>query len=158
MTANKFTGVVLLIVFGLYGYHATGFERALSVDIVGPQLFPIIIAIVGSALAALLLVQDHLKKTEDPSTAELVQLQFGIELEKLVPWLLMLAYVFLLYLFGFYVASFIFLVSLGWWLGIRSPVKLVIYAVSVVAVSALLFRTALHMLLPESTLALSLGL
>lgn len=158
MTANKLTGAVLLIAFGLYGFHATGFERALSVDIVGPQLFPIIIAIAGSALAALLLIQDRLKKTDGSPKAERIQPQFDIELAKLVPWLLMLAYVFLLYLFGFYVASFIFLVSLGWWFGIRSPVKLVIYAAGVVAVSALLFRTALDMLLPESTLALSLGL
>jgi hypothetical protein len=157
VTGNQLMAIGLLIGFGVYGYQATGFERSLSVDVVGPHLFPILIAGLGSALAVLLIVQDYMKKTIGGSVSETDSYQFDNELIKLVPWLLMLAYVLMLYLFGFYVASFAFLISLGWWFGIRSIVRLLVYSTGVVAVSALLFRTALDMLLPEAALAWTFG-
>lgn len=70
---------------------------------------------------------------------------------------MMLGYVFLLYLFGFYVASFAFLVSIGWWFGIRPIIRLLVYSASVVAISGLLFSSALDMILPEAVVAWNLG-
>jgi len=142
LSADRIAALVFLGVFAVYSFLGSQIRSALSVDVVGPGFFPTAVGILGAGLAIVLLFRR--KEGEAPL--------FEPDLVALVPVILLLLYVASLPIFGFRVATPVFLTVAFKFLGCPGWLRAAIYAAISTAVAVFIFNYLLEVRLPTSHL------
>jgi putative tricarboxylic transport membrane protein len=136
------TALFFLALVAVYGWQSTHFSAALEVDVVGPAFFPKILAGFGLILGILLFAE------RSPEAADGDADQSRSDLEAFVPAAMLLAYVLLLELIGFPVATLGFLAATFRYLGYPSWKGAFVLAAIITAIVFCLSYLVLEIRLP----------
>lgn len=155
--SNQLTGgriaALLFIAFMLgYGFESLQLAKTIEVDIVGPDTFPKLLAIVGVILGAILFLQSSPKQKEKNQQIPSLRDRLSNEIFLLFPLALLLIYVLTLETIGFPLGTFILLIIFFKILGQPAWLMTVFIAALMTAVIFGLFSTILEIPLPVGTL------
>lgn len=143
LVADRIAAVLFVAVFAAYGIAGQSIRASLETDVVGPGLFPGIIAVLGVGLALIMLVKPG-------PTADEHRVHF--DAVALAPAGLLLAYVLSLEFVGFPLATAVFLAAAFKYLGCPGRIRPVIYSVVSTAALVGLFHYSLGLWLPRGEL------
>jgi putative tricarboxylic transport membrane protein len=144
ISADRITALVLIICFAIYGLEGHALQSTLGVDVVGPGFFPSSIAILGVAMAAILLFAPAAPTNKGPSAA--------VHMRAILPIVLMLIYVLSLDTIGFPIATAIFLTIMIRYLGAPTWWGAALFAIAGTAAAYLIFAYGLNVRLPQGVL------
>ena len=154
MRARDVSAALVLIAFGAgYGYLTAGLPKRSLPNTPDPSFFPWIITACLLVLSMALLVQGLRARRATPDAADTA----GSLRSPTVFLVLFVAYVAVLPLTGFVIASVPFFAVLVWLYGERRWGRICAYAVAVPVVLVLVFRHGLQIPLPTGVLAGLLG-
>lgn len=145
ISADRLAALVFLCVFAAYGITGNSIPPALARDVVGPDLFPRWIAILGVVLACFLFFQG---RPDDRDNAAALD----FDLVALAPAGLLMVYALFLDTIGFPIASVVFLTVTFKYLGCPGWLRSLAYSVVSTAAAVVLFRYGLGLYLPPGAL------
>ena len=142
LSGERIVALLFLGLVVLYGWEGSKFTAALQVDVVGPALFPRILAVAGLLLGLMLLLKAPRRQTEES------EMGAGQHLVILVPVLLLLGYVLVLEPVGFPLATIVFLVVSFKYFGQPSWKGAILYSLVITTAVFMLFYYGLDLKLP----------
>jgi len=154
MRRRNIAAAVGLIVFGLvYGYLAWGLPVRSLPNTPGPSFFPLVVTVVILALSAALFMQGFAMERDPPALQPDKSASPSSRRSAGLLLLVVLAYIVLIPLLGFILATIPFFAVLMVLFGERRPVLVAIGALAMTAILYGVFRYGLDVFLPRGLLA-----
>lgn len=148
-TADTLIGIVL-VGFAVAVFLASGAFSGQAVQVYGPEMFPRAISVLLALCAVGLIVQARAGRVraldEPPGVRGLAKVAAAVGL--------CLAYIQIMPILGFPIATPVFLACLIWFLGLRRTLPVLGIAIAIAAVAWVLFTQLLLVPLPEGGLFL----
>lgn len=141
-SGDRVAALLFLALVALYGWEGSKFTAALQVDVVGPTLFPRILAVAGLLLGVILLVKAPRRQADEKAIG--AREHFAV----LVPILLLLGYALALEPAGFPLATAVFMAVSFKYFGQPSWKGAILYSVAITLIIFVLFFYGLDLKLP----------
>lgn len=158
MSADKVFACAMFLGFSLYIQQAFLIQRVLTADLMGPNLFPLIVGFSGAVFSILLFFRE--KPEEKTSENKENNKETGYILQEiiaLVPWFMALGYVYALWLLGFAAATVIYVIIATLWFGASRVWLAVVVGLLTAGTILITHRVLLNAMLPEGVVSRILG-